>query len=291
MPDRLSALLQRFELRAQVFHGGPLCGLATFEQQQGTGHLHLLRQGSVVVTDAHGIATPLDQPSVLFFPRPHTHQLQATDAQGAELVCASVDFGLGDSNPLLRALPTCLVVPLERLAGLKLTQQLLFEEAFRPRCGHDAVVNRLTEVLLIQVLRYAIEHRLVDGGLMAGLGDQKLHKALVAMHEAPARNWTLDSLAATAGMSRARFAAHFSRCVGTPPGEYLASWRIGLACTLLRRGVPVKQVAAEVGYANASALGRAFTQRVGAPPVTWVARHGEPLHRAAPSACDQRAKR
>lgn len=111
-----------------------------------------------------------------------------TYADGAELVCASVDFGLGDSNPLLRALPTCLVVPLERLAGLKLTQQLLFEEAFRPRCGHDAVVNRLTEVLLIQVLRYAIEHRLVDGGLMAGLGDQNLHKALVAMHETPARN-------------------------------------------------------------------------------------------------------
>lgn len=151
------------------------------------------------------------------------------------------------------------------------------------QCDSDAEPsgNHLTEVLLIQVLRDAIEHRLVDGGLMAGLDDQKLHKALVAMHEAPARNWTLDSLAATAGMSRARFAAHFSRCVGAPPGEYLASWRIGLACTLLRRGVPVKQVAAELGYANASALGRAFTQRVGAPPVTWVARHGEPLHRAA----------
>lgn len=283
MSDRLSALLQRFELRAQVFHGGPLCGLARFDEQQGVGHLHLLRQGAVVVTDARGTATQLDAPSVLFFPRPHTHQLQPLGADGAELVCASVDFGSGDSNPLLRALPTCLVVPLERLLGLNLTQQLLFEEAFRPRCGHDAVVNRLTEVLLIQVLRHAIEQRLVDGGLMAGLADPRLHKALVAMHEEPSRHWTLDALAAQAGMSRARFAAHFSRCVGTPPGEYLASWRIGLARTLLRRGVPVKQVAAEVGYANASALGRAFTQRVGSPPATWVAQHAVPLHRMVQS--------
>lgn len=283
MPDRLSALLQRFELRARVFHGGPLCGVATFDQQQGMGHLHLLRRGTVVITSACGVVTQLDSPSVAFFPRPYTHQLLSSDAEGAELVCASVDFGTGDSNPLLPALPACLVVPLERIGGLNLTQQLLFDEACRPRCGHDAVVNRLTEVLLIQVLRYAIEQRLVDGGLMAGLADPRLHKALVAMHEEPSRNWTLESLAAEAGMSRARFAAHFSNSVGTPPGEYLANWRIGLARTLLRRGVPVKQVAADVGYASASALGRAFTQRVGTSPIVWVARNGEPLQRTVQS--------
>lgn len=275
MPDRLSALLQRFELRAEVFHGGPLCEVAHFDGGQGVGHLHLLRQGSMVATDAQGVATLAARPSVLFFPQPHSHRLQPRDAAGVELVCARVDFGTGDSNPLLQGLPTNLVVPLERLPGLDLTQQLLFEEAFRPRCGHDAVVNRLTEVLLIQVLRYAIEQRLVDGGLMAGLADPKLHKALVAMHEQPSRHWTLVSLAAEAGMSRARFAAHFPRCVGMPPGEYLAGWRIGLARTLLRRGVPLKQVAAEVGYANSSALVRAFTQRVGTSPSAWVVRDRE----------------
>lgn len=281
MPDRLSALIQRFEIRAHVFHGGALKQLNHFDVREGTGHLHLLRRGSVAVTGTQVVPTLIEQPSVLFFPRPLSHQLRPCDPEGVELVCACVDFGKSDSNPLLRALPACLVVPLDRLAGLSLTHQLLFEEAFRPRCGHAAVVNRLTEVLLIQVLRFAIEQRLVDGGLMAGLADPRLHKALVAMHEHPARHWTLDSLAAEAGMSRARFAAHFARCVGIPPGEYLASWRIGLARTLLYRGVPVKQVAADVGYANASALSRAFTQRVGASPSAWMARHTSPgMHQA-----------
>lgn len=274
MADRLSALLQRFELRARVFHGGPLCGSAEIGDLPGVGHLHLLRRGSLAVAGGNGASLRIEEPSVCFFPRPCAHRLEALDPMGAELVCASVDFGAGDSNPLLRALPASVVVPLARLPGLDLTLQLLFDEAFRQRCGHDAVVNRLTEVLLIQVLRYTIEQRLVDGGLMAGLADSRLHKALVAVHAEPSRAWTLATMAAEAGMSRARFAAHFARCVGMPPGEYLTGWRLGLARTMLRRGVAVKQVAADVGYANASALGRAFTQHVGTSPVAWLAREG-----------------
>ncbi|MBI5718761.1 MAG: AraC family transcriptional regulator [Burkholderiales bacterium] len=274
MSDRLSALLQRFELSARVFHSGALCGAAAFDAEHGVGHLHLLRHGRLGVTDAQGRRSVLDEPSVLFFPRPAAHRLDADPKQGAELVCAAVEFGVGDENPLLRALPVRLLVPLARLPGLELTQQLLFGEAFGQRCGHDAVANRLTEVLMIQVLRYAIEQRLVDGGLMAGLADPRLHKALSAVHAEPARAWTLQSMAAEAGMSRARFAAHFAQLVGVPPGEYLIGWRLGLARAMLRRGLPVKHVAVEVGYANASALGRVFSQRLGQSPSAWQQRRG-----------------
>lgn len=269
MSDRLSALLQRFELSARVIHGGALCGVANFDAGQGAGHLHLLHQGRLGVTDAQGLRTVLAEPSVLFFPRATAHRLDADEVRGAELVCASVEFGIGDENPLLRALPIQLLVPLASLPGLDLTQQLLFREALGQRCGHDAVVNRLAEVLVVQVLRYAIEQRLVDGGLMAGLADPRLHKALCAVHAEPARGWSLESMAAEAGMSRARFAAHFAQCVGVPPGEYLTGWRLGLARTMLRRGLPVKQVAREVGYASASALGRVFSQRLGQSPTAW----------------------
>jgi AraC-like DNA-binding protein len=222
----------------------------------------------------------VDAPSVLFLARPMTHRLQARDPAGAELMCATVDFGIGDGNPLLRALPPCLVVPLSRLPGLEFTQQLLFAEAFRRRCGHDAVVNRLAEVLLIQVLRYAIEQQLVDAGLMAGLADPRLHRVLAAMHAEPVQAWTLSSMAAVAGMSRARFAAHFTRRVGVPAGEYLTGWRLGLARVLLRRGLPVKHVAADVGYANASALGRVFARRLGSSPGAWLALEADATRQA-----------
>lgn len=269
MSDRLSALLQRFELRARVFHGGTLCGAARFDASPGMGHLHLLRRGRLGVTGAQGRRTVLDEPSVLFFPRPTAHRLDGGGAPGAEIVCATVEFGLGEENPLLQALPPQLAVPLARLPALDLVQQLLFAEASGQRCGHDAAVNRLIEVLMIQLLRYTIEQRLVPGGLMAGLADARLHKALSAVHAEPGRGWTLLSMAAEAGLSRARFAALFAQLIGVPPGEYLTRWRLGLARTLLRRGLPLKQVAAEVGYANASALGRIFSQRLGCSPAAW----------------------
>lgn len=62
--------------------------------------------------------------------------------------------------------------------------------------------------------------RLLRSGVVAGLlGDAHLAKALNAMHAAPERPWTLQGLA---GMSRARFAAHFGGVVGEPAIEYLA---------------------------------------------------------------------
>jgi len=269
MSDRLSALLQRFELHARVFHSGALCGMADFDGGTGVGHLHLVRRGPVGVTDTQGRHSVVHEPSVLFFPRAGAHRLDGGERATADVVCASIDFGAGDENPLLRGLPPLLCVPLAQLPGLDLAQQLLFSEAQASRCGHGAVVDRLTEVLVIQLLRHAMAHRLVDGGVMAGLADARLAKAISALHADPARTWTLDAMAERAGMSRARFAAHFTHTVGVPPGDYLTGWRLGLARTLLRKGLPVKQVAAEVGYASPGAFGRVFLQRLGTTPTQW----------------------
>ena len=269
MSARLSTLLQRFELHARVFHSGALCGVADFDGAAGVGHLHLVRRGPLGVTDTLGRHSVVSEPSVLFFPRAGAHRLNGGQREGADVVCASIDFGAGDENPLLRGLPALLSVPLAQLPGLDLAQQLLFSEAQAHRCGHGAVVDRLTEVLVIQLLRHAMAHQLVDGGVMAGLADTRLAKAISALHAEPALAWNLDALAGLAGMSRARFAAHFTRTVGVPPGDYLTGWRLGLARSLLRKGLPVKQVAAEVGYASPGAFGRVFLQRIGATPTQW----------------------
>lgn len=268
MSDRLSALLQRFELHARVVHSGTLRGFADFDGNTGEGHLHLVRRGPLRWTDPHGRRSTIDEPSVLFIPRPGAHRLDGGESPGADVVCASIDFG-ADDNPLLRGLPALLCVSLAQLPGLDLAQQLLFSEAQNSRCGHGAVVDRLTEVLVIQLLRHAIEHRLVSSGVMAGLADARLAKAMSALHAEPAQAWNLASMAELAGMSRARFAAHFKRTVGVPPGDYVTGWRLGLARTLLRKGLPVKQVAADVGYTSPGAFGRVFLQRVGATPTHW----------------------
>ncbi|RVU49382.1 AraC family transcriptional regulator [Rubrivivax rivuli] len=269
MSDRLSALLQRFELRAQLFTGGLLHHERPIEPHGSDGHLHVLGRGPLRLLGPKRHRHLLNQPSLVYVPGPLPHRLMAPSAEGAELVTAAIHFGAPDENPLLSSLPPVLCVPMVQLPGLALTQQVLFAEAAAGRCGHAAVVERLVEVLMIQLLRHAMATRLVDAGLMAGLGDARLAKALSAMHADPSRGWTLETLAAVAGMSRARFAAHFAGTVGVPPGDYLTGWRLGLARRLLRRGLAVKQVAAEVGYASPGAFGRVFLQRVGRTPRDW----------------------
>lgn len=269
MSDRLSALLQRFELHSELVLNGVLHHELDIEPHGGGGHLHLLRRGPLRLTGPQPHRRLVTEPSLLYLPRPSPHRVAAASADGAEIVSAAVHFGAGDENPLLQSLPALLCVPMARLPGLELAQQLLFAEAMAGRCGHEAVVGRLVEVLMIQLLRHAMAERVVDAGVMAGLSDTRLAKAISALHAEPARAWTLEAMASVAGMSRARFAAHFVRTVGVPPGDYLTGWRLGLARRLLRRGLTVKQVAAEVGYTSPGAFGRVFLQRLGCTPRAW----------------------
>jgi transcriptional regulator GlxA family with amidase domain len=206
---------------------------------------------------------------LLFYPRPLAHRFQTDPDTGAEMACATIAFGGGDANPIPRALPACMQVPLPDGSRLATTAGLLFDEAFDAQCGRQLVVDRLFEVLLVQLLRHALAEGSTQGGLLAGLSHPRLRHALVAMHDAPQRAWTIDSLAAVAGMSRTRFAAAFRETLGTTPADYLAGWRVAVAQDLLRRDRPLKQVAAEVGYESPVALTRAFKARTGVTPREW----------------------
>jgi AraC-like DNA-binding protein len=236
--------------------------------------LHVLRRGRVRVAQPPAPSFELTQPTLLFYRQPFVHRFEVDEADGADLVCAFVDFGAALGNPLLRGLPAFLVVPLAQMVGVESTLALLFDEAFARRAGREAGIDRLMEFFVVLLLRHAINARLIQIGLLAGLADARLAKAITAMHDKPEQAWTLEALAQTAGMSRARFAASFGKTVGTPPLDYLTDWRIGVAQTLLRRGKPLKMVAPAVGYSSPAAFARVFAKRVGASALDWAAAQG-----------------
>lgn len=277
--DRLSALLERFRVRAHLFHTGPLCGVTHFASQPGRGFLHVLRRGEMVVTHRarSGAARRLAvrEPSLLFYPRPLVHDFHNAPAEGSDFTCASLDFDGGELNPLVRALPPVLVLPLARVDGLEQALALLFAETDRMRCGSRLLADRLFDVVLVQLLRWLIDHPEeagVPAGLLAGLSEPRLARALVAMHEQPGQPWSLERMAQQAGMSRSAFAMAFKDVVGQTPAGYLADWRLTLAQAALQRGQSIKVIAEDLGYAGASALSRLFTQKVGASPRHWLNR-------------------
>jgi AraC-like DNA-binding protein len=280
--DRLSSLLERFQVSAHLFHTGALCGITSFDAQPGRGFFHVLRRGSMVVTHHQGADAiqrlEVSEPTLLFYPQPLAHQFHNAPKEGSDFTCASVHFEGGADHPLARALPPVIVLPMAQVPGLSGALDLLFQEADQVRCGHRLMVDRLFEVVLLQLLRWLLDHGEESGvsmGLVSGLADPQLARALTAMHDDPQTAWSLESLADLAGMSRSAFAGRFKRVVGVAPAEYLSDWRMALAKKQLSQGRAVKLIAPDLGYANASALSRVFAQRVGASPRAWLSKNRE----------------
>ena len=271
MEDRLVWLLNYFELRARVFQAGPLCHSARYDEEDGVGYLHVLRSGALTLKTAGQPRVELKEPCLVFYMNPTGHHIQPA-ARGVDMVCASFDFGAGRGNPLGPALPDVLVLKLVDMPTLDTLLELLFQEASAQHCGRQAVLDRLSEVVIVQLLRDLMDRQRLEVGLFAALAQPKLARAINAIHAEPARPWTLEELSEVAGMSRARFAVRFRDTVGTTPGSYLTAWRMGIAQTLLRKGKSVQWVADEVGYASASALSRAFTAQLGLSPSDWKKR-------------------
>jgi AraC-like DNA-binding protein len=276
--DRLSTLLDRFHVRATLFHAGALCGRTTYEAQPDRAFLHVLRRGRLQIEHPAraGVSrrVVVDEPTLLLYPRAVRHTFINPPREGSDFTCATLQFAGGDRNPIVAALPPLVQVPLDAVPGLRPALDLLFAETDRMRCGSRLLADRLFEVVLIQLLRWVIDHPHdvgVSSGLVMGLSDARLSRALVALHAAPHDDWTLARMAAVAGMSRSAFAESFKAVTGTTPAAYVTDWRLTVASTLLRGGQPQKLVAAELGFSTASSLSRAFKQRFGVAPRQWLA--------------------
>lgn len=276
--DALSVLFDRFPLSARLFYAGEICNTAAFPASAGHGHLHIVKRGTLSFTCAQTSPLTVSEPAVLFFPKPQDHQLVPVMGEPAEILCASVRLGGTGDNPFLKAFPDLLNVSLAESGVLARALDLLIEEAFGEAEGRQAALDRLTEFCLLLMMRHVVDKQQVQVGVLAGLADPRIAKAVLAVHEDPRRSWTLADMADTASLSRARFAARFKQTTGMTPLDYLTDWRIGLAQSLMLRGRPLKFVAEEVGYASAATFSRIFAARTGLPPKAWLtARQTEAL--------------
>ncbi len=185
-----------------------------------------------------------------------------TAPEGPALVTSTVDFE-GVHNPLMNALPDQVVIDVNDFPVLRDATAAFVAEALESRCGRSAALNRLCEVIVLLILRTAIDRGATGPGLLAGLSHPSLHRALVAMHDAPTRAWNIEDLAMVAGVSRSHFMALFRDVVGITPQAYLTGWRLVIGRRKLSKGAKVKAVARQVGFGSAAAFSRAYFRKYG----------------------------
>jgi len=195
-----------------------------------------------------------------------------TEVPATVTLCGAYQLDPARVHPLLRDLPELIHLPahLGRNPGLRATVDLLATELERPRLGTDAIVPALLDTLLLHILRTWLDGQPARGvttGWAAALNDPATTAALHAMHRDPARPWTVATLAAEAGLSRAPFARRFTALLGQPPMSYLTWWRMTTAARLLQEtDAPLSAIADRIGYASEFAFANAFKRQYGTAP-------------------------
>lgn len=216
----------------------------------------------IVITSSDGIADRV---------RFRTRGTGFGSIDGEMLFCARVDWS-GPDNPLLTALPEMVEIDLSGDTDSIGLVRMMQSEIIGRRCGVDTVLSRLGEVLMVRMMRAEIEAGSTDPGLLAGLSDPRLSRAIVAMHDQPGYPWRNEDLAHRAGMSLSRFAEAFLKEVGETPAAYLRRWRLILACQDLAKGHRVDVVARRYGFSSPVGFARAFKKHFGKTPISM--RHG-----------------
>jgi AraC-like DNA-binding protein len=187
-----------------------------------------------------------------------------------KLICGAVRFDDPAAGRLLRMLPASMHVDVSspNAAWMREMLRLMAEEAGGRQPGGEAIVTRLADILVIQVIRnWIASDPAAQKGWLAGLKDRQIGRAIRRIHGDPAHAWTLESLAEVAAMSRTAFAARFSTLVGVPPMRYLAQWRLQMAARYLKENHdPLARIATRVGYESEAAFSRAFKREFGASP-------------------------
>ena len=174
-------------------------------------------------------------------------------------------------KPMSQLLPALNLIKSEQARSLALhtTIQLLASEMTEQAPGSVVVANRLAEVLFIQTLRAHIASgkESCKRGWLHAIFDPQIGAALNAVHDNVDRPWTVESLAAAAGMSRSAFALRFKELLGQTPLEYVTDWRMQKAIQLLpQRDKKLIDIAQRVGYESDAAFSKAFKRIVGLTP-------------------------
>jgi AraC-like DNA-binding protein len=230
----------------------------------------IIRTTTPFTVGSDAITAPVDSESLVTATRSTQMNVgagaeQSTVIRGGRFVCDAVN-----EEFLIGLLPSVVHVASEESISERTRTLLAMNEAesLAPGPGSDFVISRLMELLLVELLRNETQSAHTSQvGLLRGLADPVIARALALMHEDVAQPWTVAQLARSCGCSRSAFNQRFTDVVGVAPIRYLQRWRIALAKEELRLGQrSIAEIAFLVGFQSGGAFSTAFTRAVGCSP-------------------------
>jgi len=180
------------------------------------------------------------------------------------IMCGAFSYDTKVKHPFIRDLPCFIHIKSANNPALQWLNTLidtLANEAKTPAPGSTVMVDRLTEVLFIQLMRSYVQSRPGGQGYLAALSDPQIGKSLNLIHDEQDAQWTVERLGEQVAMSRTAFTEKFSNLVGMAPKTYLINWRMQKAKRALQLGEKsMINIAEAAGYSSEAAFSKAFKQ-------------------------------
>jgi AraC family transcriptional activator of mtrCDE len=272
----LESLLNQSMLRVEVVAQLHRCGSWFLNAPRyASGLFHLVGAGRCKLeSPALETALSLEAGDLVVLPHGDPHSLSANhgsqlrEPDRTSMICGQLHFFGNSHHPLRHALPACFVVRSQE-AGPTFRQlsSMMVEIVEEGWGGRQVLLNKLADALFTLAICHYARCTQERRGLFAALGDARICKVLQAVHETPGQAWTMQSMAATACMSRSAFAERFTHLMKVPPMQYVTQWRVSIAAQLLRdRQQSVAGIAQQLGYSSEAAFRRLFKRVSGMSP-------------------------
>ena len=284
--DLVSNMLSTLRLNASIFLHSTFCkewvidigqiNIATFHIiSHGDCWLHFPHKKPVALHERDLVVLPHNAPHLITnspdTPRDDTPRNTPADVvcgPSVTLICGTVTFNQNYWNPLIEAMPEYVILPTldSRETTLGNVIGALIHECEKNESGSEAIIDRLSDILFIEVLRAYIKKESNTSGQVA-ITDPKISLALEAFHSDPGKNWNVENLAANACVSRSTFAERFQKLLGTSPMNYVTRWRMQLAHRKLTESSDlIGDIAKSCGYQSEESFTKAFRKEFGASP-------------------------
>ncbi|NWD22098.1 AraC family transcriptional regulator [Pseudomonas yamanorum] len=258
----------------------------------GVAPYHIVLAGTCRAELSGGQQVTLEEGDILLMPGGATHLVRSQGARVKPVAQTVIEGGLlpihrlGSDQPdvdmlcgsfrynrqslLFSALPDYLVVSSRQWQAdgqLAALIALLRSEADGQQLGARFFIDALSSALFTLILRAWLTQQAPAAGTFALLADKRLGKAWQAMLAEPGHEWTIDSLASAASMSRATFMRAFVKVAGVSPWVLLTQLRMELAFNLLHQSrLSLTDIAAQAGYQSQAAFSKKFKETYGEAP-------------------------
>ncbi|MEM8631676.1 MAG: AraC family transcriptional regulator [Pseudomonadota bacterium] len=290
--DAFSEVLDIVHVRGETAQVVTPDGQLDYVVPAGKPCVYIVEQGVVEITPEGGVPVVLHEKQIALLlqgtahraafsdPRRNTTQARLVDPETGRRVRPAINCFCGSftvdgelAARVLQSLPVVIVLdgldknPIE---WVDVMCELVLRELGATRPGASLMVSRLLDLLLVVILRRWAQSDDSLPGWLAAAKDERIARAVAAIHADPAQNLTNTELANLAGMSVSNFADRFKQVMGQGPGAYLRGWRLDQAAeALLHSSAPIEAIADRVGYTSKEAFSRAFQAKFNQSPSSW----------------------